>query len=132
MSRGLAYDGEDIGTSAEEERGRTRLRAVDIQTLAPQQQQQQAPATRASVHTLTASPASSFVHLSLATGNDPALGADDTIHRSRSRSAAPSLPIPIPGAVGSRRVAFHSAERAAAEDDSGNDSGGRSPAGRIP
>ncbi|GJC88949.1 hypothetical protein ColLi_11787 [Colletotrichum liriopes] len=134
MSRGPAYDAEvnickildpqDNSGSPEEERGRVRLRADNVLALAQHQRhQRQVPA---------ASSAASFGRLSPVTGRDRALGAVDSIHRSRSRSASASLPIPIPGAVNSRRLTFHRAERAAAEDDSGNDSGDGSPGGRLP
>ncbi|GKT63330.1 hypothetical protein ColTof4_05082 [Colletotrichum tofieldiae] len=129
MSRGPAYDAEDNSGPPEEERGRVRLRADNVLALAQHQRhrhqrhQQQVPA---------ASTAASFGRLSPVTGRDRALGAVDSVHRSRSRSASASLPIPIPDAVNSRRLAFHRAERAAAEDDSSNDSGDGSPGGRLP
>ncbi|KAK1585705.1 uncharacterized protein LY79DRAFT_264718 [Colletotrichum navitas] len=148
MSRGPAYDAEvhilnphspqtkyltwvrqDDDGSSSEERGRPRLRGDGNLALAQQQQQQQ--------QTAAGSPAASFGRVSPDVDPGGLFVAAPSIHRSRSRSVAPSLPIPIPGAAGSRRAAFRSAElaerlAAAGDSDSGTDSRGGSPIGRLP
>ncbi|KAK2032001.1 hypothetical protein LX32DRAFT_691270 [Colletotrichum zoysiae] len=135
MSRGPAYDAnQDNGGSSSEERGRARLRGDGnlALTLALRQQPQHQTVVASSTASFTASSGR------VSPGADPGgLLAAPSIHRSRSRSVAPSLPIPIPGAAGSRRAAFRSAalaERLAADsDNSGTDSRDASPdpAGRL-
>ncbi|WDK19192.1 hypothetical protein CGRA01v4_10479 [Colletotrichum graminicola] len=95
---------DDDGSSSSEERGRPRLRGDGNLTLDQQQQQQD--------QTAVGSPTASSGRVSPDADPGGLFAAAPSIHRSRSRSVVPSLPIPIPGAAGSRRAAFRSAELA--------------------
>ncbi|KDN70826.1 hypothetical protein CSUB01_08899 [Colletotrichum sublineola] len=146
MSRGPAYDAKvgilnsqsprikqltwvqesDSSPSSSEQRGRARLRGDGNLSLAQHQQQ----------HATVGSSTPSSGRLSPEANPGGPLATSPFAHRSRSRSVAPSLPIPIPGAAGSRRAAFRSAAHAerltaASDSDSGIDSRDASPA-RLP
>ncbi|WYZ42690.1 hypothetical protein EsH8_VI_000389 [Colletotrichum jinshuiense] len=139
MSRGPAYDAKENGggASPEEQRGRARHRAASPLAQAQARQQQQhagagdggsgssvldrVPALGSRARAHARSPVSSAGRISLAPGSGPSHPAN----RSRSRSVAPSLPIPIAGAATGRRAAFRRAEMAAMGD------GSPDPAGRL-
>ncbi|OHE92266.1 hypothetical protein CORC01_12435 [Colletotrichum orchidophilum] len=160
MSRGPAYDAEPNGTAAssaasssssspsssssssgarrigiqeyedEFERGRARNRA-EIEARVAQQQQERQQIYEEGRRVVGASVAMRrrvMAH---------SIASTNTVDRSRSRSAGPSLPITIPGADTDRRAAFRRAEMArrggghdgdSGNGSSGSDNGGYSPA----